>query len=113
MNQDLPQNVVFLKRLVIGLGIAIVIATAILLVGLYVKSKQLVEEAEPDVPSEGLATFDTSRIALPNGARLVDAQGVGDRLILRLDLAEGGQAVLLVDMRTGKRLGLVELAPAQ
>lgn len=51
-------------------------------------------------------------IALPRGARLIGTALDGNRLALRLELADGRAAILLVDAGTGARLGLLTLTPA-
>jgi hypothetical protein len=50
-------------------------------------------------------------IDLPAGARVIATEAVGERLIVRIGLAEGGEALILIDLRSGARLGTIELKP--
>ena len=50
-------------------------------------------------------------IDIPRGAR-IEAMTTGpDRLLLAIMLPEGGRQVLVIDLTTGARLGIVELRP--
>ena len=99
---------------------ALVIAMAVLIAaGLGVIVVALVERAgEPlsDSPkaAAGAPAFGEVRVPVPAGARLVETTVAGDRLILRLRLADGAARIVVVDLATGRRLGTVRLvlAPA-
>lgn len=50
-------------------------------------------------------------IALPTGMRLVAVELDGERALLTLEDAEGRASLLLVDLGSGRRLGLYSLRP--
>jgi hypothetical protein len=52
-----------------------------------------------------------ARIALPAGARLVDADLDGGRTLLTVEAADGARSLLLVDLQSGEILGRYALAP--
>ncbi len=55
--------------------------------------------------------FGQVELAVPTGARLVDMDVDGDRLVLHLETADGAR-VLVIDLTTGKTVGAIDLAPA-
>lgn len=67
--------------------------TGLLVVGLIllvVGMARTAGELRPPPPGEG-------RIALPAGARVLEMAPDGDRLYLRIEEPDGGQAILLLD----------------
>lgn len=58
-----------------------------------------------------VAGFGQVELAVPAGARLVDMDVDGDRLVLHLETAAGAR-VLVIDLTTGKTVGAIALAPA-
>ena len=58
-----------------------------------------------------VAGFGQVELAVPAGARLVDMDVDGDRLVLHLETADGSR-VLVIDLTTGKTVGAIDLAPA-
>ncbi len=58
-----------------------------------------------------VAGFGQVELAVPAGARLVDMDVDGDRLVLHLETAAGPR-VLVIDLTTGKTVGAIALAPA-
>ena len=48
-------------------------------------------------------------IEIPRGARIEAMASASDRLVLDIVLPEGGRQLLVVDLTTGARLGIVEL----
>ena len=57
----------------------------------------------------GAARSFAATIEIPRGAR-IEAMATGsDRLVLDIVLPEGGRQLLVVDLTTGARLGIVEL----
>jgi len=58
-----------------------------------------------------VAGFGHVELAVPAGARLVDMDVDGDRLVLHLETADGAR-VLVIDLTTGKTVGAIDLAPA-
>lgn len=51
-------------------------------------------------------------VTLPPGATILAAQTDGDRVMIRLRLAAGGEELMLLDWRSGANLGAIELRPA-
>lgn len=99
-----------LKALVVTLGILIVIAFGFLAYGLLNKVDTLGGGKSKLAPSVG--GFGETHVAIPKGARVVETR-IGDgRLFLRLEKAGGGEAVLVIDPSTGRRIGVVHLVPS-
>ncbi|HYZ39345.1 MAG TPA: DUF6476 family protein [Stellaceae bacterium] len=48
-------------------------------------------------------------IELPRGARIEAMTAGPDRLVLGLELPQGDRQLLIIDLRTGARLGTIEL----
>jgi hypothetical protein len=96
-----------LKLLIIIMGIALIAGTA-LLVGVVVERARQ-PRPEATAPRRG---FDRVALDLPAGAHLTGTELAGDRLLLRLSLTDGGEELILLDARTGQRLGTVALQPA-
>ncbi len=115
-----------LKTLVIVLGVMVVAGIAVIGVTIYHRATNLVNSPVPDSP-ESLAKpaaepgigpgfgpgfgpwFGKVALELPPGSRIVEMTAEDARLILRLDLADGGRQILILDLATGKRLGIFEL----
>ena len=97
-----PQNIRVLKALVIFLGAIIALGMAALLVTI---GQRLSSRLAPVI------RVDASRLPLPAGATIVEMNLDGDRIALRLNLAGGGQAIHIFDLRTGAPLGVLALAP--
>jgi len=90
-----------LKAVVIFLGALIVVAFAILVIGLVMRFSS---KAHPR------ATGDESSIELPAGTTIVSSDVQGDRLILRTKSATGDE-VYIVDTANGHLVGHVVTAP--
>lgn len=50
-----------------------------------------------------------ARFALVPGETVVEMTGLGDRLVLRLRRADGGERIVYVDSRNGRTLGGLDL----
>ena len=107
-----------LKTLVIVLGVMIVAGIAVIGVTIYHRATNPVNSpvppsakpsTEPVVRTGPGPGFGKVALDLPPGSRIVETTAEGDRLILRLRLADGGWQILILDMATGKRLGTFEL----
>jgi hypothetical protein len=48
---------------------------------------------------------------LPQGAKVVGAEASGDRLVVRVELAGGGQELIIVNLATGTPVATVTLRP--
>jgi hypothetical protein len=86
-----------LKFLVVGMGVLI-------FAGLIVVVVTIVSRGGIERPG-----FGTARVALPPGNAVVETAVSGDRIVLRLRGADGGQRLLLIDAATGKAQGTIEL----
>ena len=85
-----------LKALVVGMGVAIVIGVAVVLVTIVNRSL-----TPPDGAGE-------ARWRLPAGAEVKDWRVVGDDLVIRLE-QDGAVLFWTFDRRSGQRLGEVRL----
>ena len=56
------------------------------------------------------AAFD-ARVDIPAGARLVSTEMEGNRALLRIEGADGGTSLLLIDLGSGAVLGRFALQP--
>ncbi len=106
-----------LKSLVFVLGVMIVAAIAVIGVTIFLRATNLVNSPVPGSTEPAVRTgfgpgfgpgFGRMALDLPPGSRVVEMTAEGDRLILRLRLADGGGQILILDMATGKRLGIFE-----
>ncbi len=96
-----------LKVLVVVMGVMLVGGTAALIIAIIDKaSHRAASTTTALAPSRG---FERATVALPEGAKVVSTEIVGDRLLLRAALAEGGEQLILLDLRNGERLGMVEV----
>jgi len=109
-----------LKALVIVMGVLILAGMA--LVGTTLVKRALNPEtprrmsaaAERGAPSSGSAAerpYGPVEIALPPGARILRTSAVGRRLIVELELAGGGERLLVVELESGALLGTIDLKP--
>jgi hypothetical protein len=48
-------------------------------------------------------------IDLPSGAKILSVQSDGNRVTIRLGLADGGEELMLIDWQTGARLSTLDL----
>ncbi len=99
----------WLKALVIGMAILIVVGTAVIAVTLARRSGA--DGAADGGADGGPAAGGPWRIALPAGARVIETALDGDRVALRIALPNGAERVVIIDVRTGRRLGTLDLAP--
>lgn len=105
-----------LKIIVIGLGILIVICLGVIVAGMAMQAAKLdkkkAAEAEIDEPrstSRGKALGDLD-VPIPHDASVVEVTGGGRELQVLLETPEG-RAVMLVDRKTGKVLGMLRFVP--
>tara|TARA_R110000787_G_scaffold85258_3_gene182061 strand:- start:744 stop:1028 length:285 start_codon:yes stop_codon:yes gene_type:complete len=89
----------FLKALVIGMGVLIVVGVVAIIVA-------AIDQAGGGKPP---AAFAPVAIVLPAGADIVETR-VGDgRIVVRLKLPDGGARLMIVDPDTGRLTGTVDL----
>jgi hypothetical protein len=98
-----------LKVLVVVMGALLVGGTAVLVAAIIERARhRLVEPSAVHWTGGG---FDRTVIDLPAGAHVIATGSAGDRLVVRVGLADGGEALILIDPRNGERVGTVELRP--
>lgn len=113
----------WLKASVIVMGILIVAGTAAIAVMLAMRAEDdgaaggvaSGEGASGGAASDGASSgvvAGAGRLVLPAGARVMETALDGDRIALRIGLAGGGQRVVVIDARTGRRIGTVDVVPA-
>lgn len=84
----------------------LVIGLIALVVGIARTSGEMSENA-----AAAERVFGEIEIALPADARVVDVNASGDRLSVRVADADGNERVVVFDLTTGQRLGVVRLVP--
>lgn len=93
-----------LKALVIVMGVLIVIGLGVVVVTIVKRSARLAD-------SSSTTSFGRTDVAVPPGSRVVETAVDGHRLVLRLTLADGRDRLLVVDLRTGREAGTIDLTP--
>lgn len=96
-----------LKILVVVMGVLLVLGTAALVVGIVYKVNHRT------APALASSTIGPTSIALPLGARIEATELSGDRLVVRVALADGGVELIVFDLRNGARLTTIDLLPAK
>ncbi|HEV2547878.1 MAG TPA: hypothetical protein VGU20_11100 [Stellaceae bacterium] len=97
-----------LKILVVVMGVMLVGGTAALIAAIIDRASR----HTPQAAAPRGHGFGSAAVSLPAGARVLTTELAGDRVLVRLALAEGGEALLLVDAKSGTNLGIVYLLPA-
>ena len=104
-----------LKALVIGMGILILVAMAVLAVTIYKRAtapggERAMEAGQRTGVASGLA-FGTVDLPVPEGAQIEEMNTVDGRLTLRLRLNDGSARIMVVDLASGALLGTLLLQP--
>jgi hypothetical protein len=94
-----------LKAIVIGMGVLIVVGSAVIVVKIAQRG------GGDDGAANAGPAVTPATIALPAGARVIETALDGDRIALRIALEGGGEQVLIIDARTGRHIGAVHLVP--
>lgn len=104
-----------LKALVIGMGILILVAMAVLAVTIYKRATAPGDERAMEAGQRtGIASdlaFGTVDLPIPEGAQVEEMNAVDDRLTLRLRLNDGSARIMVVDLTSGALLGTLLLQP--
>jgi Family of unknown function (DUF6476) len=95
-----------LKILVIVMGAMLVVGFAALIVAIAGKVSHRRTESTGHRPPAA------APIDIPRGARLEAMTTAPDRLILDFVMPEGERQIVVIDLTTGARVGLIELRPA-
>ncbi|TVQ40257.1 MAG: hypothetical protein EA356_01190 [Geminicoccaceae bacterium] len=90
----------------------VVVAGVVLLFGTAAFIYLFLEKRESDRAAEALRqTGAASTVVVPDGARIVDLRFEQGRVLTHLRDEEGRNFLMLVDVASGRRLGLVVLEP--
>ncbi|MBY0421637.1 MAG: hypothetical protein K2Q06_04980 [Parvularculaceae bacterium] len=90
------------RRLVIAIVTMPIIAVlAVTLIILYAKSRPRPAPVAVDAP-----------LTLPAGGRIVETETNGRRLIVRIETADGGGAIVVYDIETGRLLRTIDMRAA-
>jgi len=100
-------NIRVLKAVVIGLGLLIVVGVVALIVGLFWRASKMGET--PAGAKVAPPTALSGPAALPRGAEITDMTTTGDRVVLRLRLADGTTRLMFVDPRGAAVTGQLDL----
>jgi hypothetical protein len=96
-----------LKVLVVVMGVALVAGAVALVAALVLRA----ERAGSATAAAGGGNAEPLHAALPAGSRIVATELEGDRLVVRVALAGGGEAIYLFNARSGAAVAVIE-APA-
>lgn len=96
-----------LKALVIVMGVLILAGMGLVAYGIVKRA------AIPERPAQQAAArpYGPVEISLPSGARIARTRTSGERLIVELELASGGERLLVIDLATGGLVGTIDLKP--
>jgi len=99
-----------LKVLVIAMGVLLV--AGVVALGLAVRYRLNHPRQVPAASAIGPAGAASAvTIDLPQGARVVGAEASGDRLVVRVEIAGGGEELVIVNLVTGAPVATVTLRP--
>lgn len=113
----MTDNLRALKLLVIGMGVAIIVGTVVVVATIVQRvgagwgdarsTGSVIEATAPDAAAH--PGFGTRTLDVPRGGRIVDMIAEGDRLFVRLETSEGPPRIVVLDTATGARLGTFEV----
>ncbi|WP_374631641.1 hypothetical protein [Ferrovibrio sp.] len=98
--QETDPRLRWLKPLVIGLSALFVILLLALIVGMITGAPARKQAAGIPATSQGAGPVSPEALSLPRGARLLEGFGAADRVILRIQLADGSERLLSLDARS-------------
>ena len=97
-----------LKVLVIVMGVAILAGIGVL--GALIAGKMATPRSTATLVAG--APFTAPPLDIPAGARIATMASGSDRLVLDLALADGGHELVIVDLKSGRKLGTIPLRRA-
>jgi hypothetical protein len=97
-----------LKVLVVVMGVLLIAGFAVVVVTIMGRMTQKAAPVAPAVTAH-LTPFGNATVTLPPDALVMEVQGAGDRILLRLDLRDGSEMLLVLDAATGSELGRIKL----
>ena len=96
-----------LKILVVVMGVMLVAGVATLIVVIALRLSQ-------NAPARALLPPpDAPPIELPSGARIESMSMASDRLVFAILLPDGNRQLVIIDLATGRRLGIIPLRTTQ
>jgi uncharacterized protein DUF6476 len=98
-----------LKVLVVVMGVLLIAGFAVVVVTITGRMSQRGALPGPAVAAAHPAPFGNTTVTLPADALVMEVQGAGDRILLRLDLRDGTEMLLVLDAVTGTELGRIKL----
>jgi hypothetical protein len=101
-----------LKILVVVMGVLLVGGTAALIAAIIDRASRHTATPSASAPTPSGRGFERAAVPLPPGARVVSAELAGDRILVRLARAEGGEALIIIDAKSGAALGTIDLLPS-
>jgi hypothetical protein len=96
-----------LKVLVVVMGVLLVAGFAVVVA--TIMSRVSPRPAPATAAATRLVPFGTTTVTLPADSLVLETQGVGDRLVLRVELADGSEMLVVLDAATGTELGRIKL----
>lgn len=101
-----------LKVLVIVMGVLLVAGIVALGFAVQYRMNHPRQPAVATGPSVGPASVpNATTLDLPPGAKVVGAEASGDRLVVRVELAGGGEELIVVNLASGLPIATVTLHP--
>jgi len=100
-----------LQALVVFMAILIFIAMGFLVYGLMTKT-DLADEAVSGYPPISGQGFGVMESSLPEGASVAGMQVAEGRIVVRVQLAGGGEEIRVFDLVRGTTMGTIRLVPA-
>jgi Family of unknown function (DUF6476) len=99
-----------LKLIVIVMGVMLVAGIVVIVATIAMR---LGHRAAPVEVTAVMAPNGEHRLVeLPASAQVVSVQSEGDRITVRLKLPDESEELILLDWKTGARLGTIDLKPA-
>lgn len=95
-----------LKRLVIVLGVLLVAGAVALAAAIVYRLDHRAAATAANPPVSAVY-----RVALPPGAKIIGTDIANNRLVERIELAGGGERLLLFDLASGAPVATIEIAP--
>jgi Family of unknown function (DUF6476) len=96
-------NIRLLKGVVIGLGILVLAAFAVVVAGVASRLGSPAPQALTGATAKSLT--------IPRGGRVIETHAVGGQLAIRLGLADGSERIIFFDPQTGVAAAAIELTP--
>ncbi|HUB96790.1 MAG TPA: DUF6476 family protein [Stellaceae bacterium] len=93
-----------------ALKVLVVVMGVLLVAGVIALAMLVTVRVERGAPL-AQASAGPLREALPAGSRIIATELSGDRLLVRVALAEGGEQLLLFDARSGAPVAVITLSP--